>query len=573
VLAAVALSGGQPDSQQNVHPAVFDWVTENPGEPVPVLLLHTDDAEAVAQAVTAAGGQVARRFDMISTIEAELPAGSIASLAAHPAVVRVTLDAPVVSTDTNDGSTSAPASTYPFSIGAHEAWSAGFTGRGVAIAVVDTGVSPSGHEDFNAPSGNSRVIAEVVVNSNTSNVTDGFGHGTHIAGIAGGDGSLMDGKWVGVAPEVNLVNVKISADDGSATLSDLIAGLEWVYNNKDRYNIRVVNLSLHSAVPESYRSSPLDAAVEFLWFNNIFVVVAAGNLGSATDAVFYPPANDPFVMTVGAIDDKNTTNFDDDQLAEWSSRGTTQDGFPKPELTVPGRNIVSVIDTNSILYRDYPDRRVDDKYFRLSGTSMAAGVMSGAAAIVLQAHPGWTPGQVKCSLMASARSVSGSSAGVPRLGLVIAMDKPACNSDDGLLQNAGFGPLLKIGAIAWVLGEPNPKNAGNSVGIDIEKAAGKNAKLSNVDWSAISWDAVKWASVKWDAIKWDAIKWDAIKWSAIKWSNVTPEGVNFSAVKWSAIKWSAIKWDAIKWSGITWDAIKWDAIKWDAIKWDFLSEP
>ena len=238
--------------------------------------------------------------------------------------------------------------------------------------------------------GATRVVASVAVSTSATSTNDGYGHGTHIAGIIGSDGDANYGKYVGIAPRANLINVKISNDVGASSLGDLIAGLQWVYMNKTQYNIKVVNLSLHSSIAESYKTSPVDAAVEFLWKNGIFVVVASGNTGSAPGQANFPPANDPFVMTVGATDDKGTDTTGDDVLASFSTGGTTQDGFRKPELLAPGVNIVSDTNSTSILYaQGLPLGKVitPGPYLKLSGTSMAAGVMSGVAALVYQKHP------------------------------------------------------------------------------------------------------------------------------------------------------------------------------------------
>ncbi len=569
-LLALALSGGSGYSaQHNVHGAVYSWAREHPGEPVPVLIQTESEASTVAGFIESSGGEVSRQFNVISAVEASVPASFVATLAAQPGVAWVSLDAPVASTGAVVDLKKL-ATTYPLSVGADDPWSKGYSGAGIGVAVVDTGISPANHPDFVDSSGRSRVVAQVVVNPSTTNTVDGYGHGTHIAGIVGGDGDLLSGKYVGIAPRANLIEVKAADDQGNSSLGDVVAGLEWVYNNRATYNIRVVNLSLHSSVAESYKTSPLDAAVETLWFNGIFVVVASGNEGGVSGAVSYPPANDPFVMTVGAIDDMGTTAFADDVPASWSSFGATQDGFTKPELLTPGRNIISVIDTNSILYKTLPDHIVDSKYFRLSGTSMAAGVMSGVGALVLQRHPDWTPGQLKCSLIATSRQLSSPNSAfkVPKAGDVSNLSAAKCNSDVGLAPSTALAPMLKAAVIAFVLDQPSPSTTASAIGMDLAAAGLQNATLATVDWSAIKWNSITWSAIKWSAIKWDAIKWDAIKWDAIKWSLVSPDGVNFSAIKWDAIKWSAIKWDAIKWSAIKWDAIKWDAIKWDAIKWD-----
>lgn len=249
LLALLALSSGGTSAADNVHGAVYDWARANPDRDVPVLVQTDGESDVVADFIRSSGGSVRRQFNIVSAVEATVPPTGIASLAAQEAVAWISLDAPVVSTATVD--TTNLVNTYPFSVNANDPWSKGYTGGGIGVAVVDTGISPSGHEDFKGADGNSRVIAEVEVNPLTNNVTDGYGHGTHIAGIVGGDGSLLNGKYIGIAPGVNLLNVKVADEAGNATLADVIAGLEFVYNNKGTYNIRVVNLSLTSSVAQS----------------------------------------------------------------------------------------------------------------------------------------------------------------------------------------------------------------------------------------------------------------------------------------------------------------------------------
>ena len=151
-------------------------------------------------------------------------------------------------------------------------------------------------------------------NGYNQSIFDGFGHGQHVAGIIGGNGRHLGGAYIGVAPKVNLINVKVSDDNGAANASNVVAGLQWVNDNRAVYNIKVVNLSLNSSVAESYHTNPLNAAVEVLWFNKITVVVSVGNIGK--NALF-PPANDPFVITVGATDDRGTLFTSDDTLASF----------------------------------------------------------------------------------------------------------------------------------------------------------------------------------------------------------------------------------------------------------------
>ena len=206
---------------------------------------------------------------------------------------------------------------------------------------------------------------------------------------------------MGVAPKASLFNVRVSDDQGGCSESDVVAGLQWVLENKTRCNIRVVNLSLNSAVAQSYQTSPLDAACEVLWFNGITVVTSAGNKGTAA---LFPPANDPFVITVGATDDKGTQTVADDVLAPFSSYGVSETGLAKPELVAPGTKIIGLLPENDKLTmsKNRPQNRVNSTYFRMSGTSVSAPIVSGAIALLLQDEPRLTPDQVKYRLMATA---------------------------------------------------------------------------------------------------------------------------------------------------------------------------
>ena len=227
------------------------------------------------------------------------------------------------------------------------------------MAVIDTGIDGD-LPDFRDASGKSRVIATAVTNPNANTVMDTYGHGTHVAGIIAGNSDYrshsdpLRGKFAGVAPDANLISVKVSDDSGNATVLDVIYGLQFAVDHQKTYNIRVVNMSLDSTTPQSYKLDPLDAAVESAWFHGLVVVVAAGNRGTAPDAVQYAPANDPYVVTVGAVDGNGTITPRDDVIASWSSRGTTQDGFDKPDVNAPGAHIVSVLAPNSTFASSVP---------------------------------------------------------------------------------------------------------------------------------------------------------------------------------------------------------------------------
>jgi serine protease AprX len=296
------------------------------------------------------------------------------------------------------------------SIRADAAWYRA-TGRGVGVAVIDTGIAGD-LPDFQTPKSGSRVIASAVTNPCARDANDQYGHGTHVAGLIAGNGlaygNTYHGKYMGVAPRANLVSVKVSDDDGNTTVLDVIYGIQFAVDNKAAYGIRVVNLSLSSTVAESYRTDPLDAAVESAWFSGLVVVTAAGNEGTTSDGVTFAPANDPWVITAGALDDKGTFTRLDDALAPWSSRGLTQDGIKKPEVLAPGAGLVSTLAPNSDFQRLCSNCVLDNgRYFRAGGTSMSAAVVSGAAALLLEEHPGWMPAQVKGALTSTLVDVPG----------------------------------------------------------------------------------------------------------------------------------------------------------------------
>lgn len=345
-------------------------------------------------------------------------------------------------------------------------------GQDVTVAVVDSGISTQ-NNDFKSGM-NSRILAESYF-GNKSNAKDEHGHGTHVAGIIGGNGIASGGIYRGIAPGVNLINLRVADKDGMTHESSVLDSLQWIYNNKDLYNIRVVNLSLNSTLAQSYHNSPLSAAVEVLWFNGIVVVVSAGNNGTAAGPVsIYPPANDPFVITVGATEDKGTPGTADDHLAIFSAYGITEDGFLKPDLVAPGRNIIAPLsDKASSVYIAHPLHRVGNDYFRMSGTSMSAPVVSGAVALLLQDEPGLTPDQVK-----------------ERLRVTANQDWPDYNPSE-----SGSGYLNVEAAVNGT----STESANTGIPMSQMLSTGENpVSGGSVGWNSVGWNSVGWNSSTWD---------------------------------------------------------------------------
>ena len=372
--------------------------------------------------------------------------------------------------------------TYLDTLGARQVWDMGVQGQGITVAVIDSGVSYS--PDFGTDAGGDRLLAQVALSSNATTAADIYGHGTHVAGIIAGNGSLSNGAYVSIAPQANLIGLRISDDTGMAYESDTVEAMQWVLTYKDVHNIRVVNLSVNSTLEQSYHLSPLTAATEILWFNGIVVVASVGNKGPAGgyNTANTSPANDPFIITVGAADEHDTSDRSDDSQAPFSSHGTTVDGFYRPDILAPGYNIISVLSSDSSWDVEHPDRvLLNGSYIRLSGTSMAAPMVAGAAALLLQDEPNLTPAQVKYRLLHTGSLVGET----PYLNVYAAVTGTANES-----ANVGIRPhdlLCKSALIAFWASE----NGGD-----------------DIDWGSVNWDSVNWDSVNWDSVNWDSVNWD-----------------------------------------------------------------
>ncbi|MFL5734269.1 MAG: S8 family serine peptidase, partial [Chloroflexia bacterium] len=419
------------DAAPKAQPALLRTVAEHPDAKVAVIVQKATRDDSAEQAVAALGGMVTRDLRIINAFAARMPAKAVSRLAADNSVRWVSLDAPVAKASEGCDlcvDTSHLTNAYDRAVGADRVWNSApyLQGQGVTVAVVDSGVS-SAHRDLQDGSGASRVVAQVRLSTTpmttTQTVNDLYGHGSHVAGIIGGNGDRSSQKYMGIAPRVNLVNVKVGDDLGGVNTSDVVAGLQWVYDNRTIYNIRVVNLSLTATEVESYNTSPLDAAVEILWFSRVVVVVAAGNNGTGLGPVaIFPPANDPFAITVGATNDMGTASTSDDTLASFSAYGLTEAGVAKPDLVAPGVNIISTLAGRSDrLAQLHANHVVDNDYFRMSGTSMAAPVVAGAVALLLQDEPTLNPDQVKYRLVSTARPLGVLSTGGSYLDIYAAV--------------------------------------------------------------------------------------------------------------------------------------------------------
>ena len=501
--------------------------------------------------VTQAGGTIGRQLPIINGFSATMPAGKALALQSNPEVRAVTMNSAVKTEGTVNPS--ALATSYNQSIRADKVWSQGYTGKGVGVAVIDTGIAGF-LPDFQVSQSDttSRVIATAVTNPAATTVNDTFGHGTHVAGLIAGNGTNrpstdpLYGKYAGSAPDANLIAVKASDDAGNASVLDVIDGLQFVVDKKNDYNIRVVNLSLRSNTAGSYLTDPLDAAVEAAWNAGIVVVVAAGNDGGAPDAVNYAPANDPYVITVGGVDDNGTKSVDDDQLAIWSSHGTTQDGFDKPEVVAPGAHLVSTIAPGSAYTQMCPQCLVGNgQYFQVGGTSMAAGVVSGEAADVIQAFPNLTPDQVKKTIIKRSRAVT------------------TATTNTGVLVDASGAPLPTTTTTNTTItnGEVGADKAINN---PTDGVANKTLTMNNlldpatgqIDYTRASWTRASWTSSGVDPLRasWTRASWTRASWTRASWT-ATPEAcADFERASWTRASWTRASWTRASWTRASWTA-------------------
>ena len=372
------------------------------------------------KAVLKRGGKLMREMKHIRSGAYSIPASALADLQANPDVLYVSPDRPI-----HTMGTSAPACRvvdyHTDAIHAAAAWAQGFDGAGVGVAVVDSGIAPVSDLNIN------NIVYTQDFTPGNGQGQDLYGHGTHVAGIIAGNGQGSTGPaysytFQGIAPQVNLINLRVLDQNGEGNDSQVIAAIETAIQLKDTYNIRVLSLSLGRGVYESYTLDPLCQAVEQAWASGIVVVVSSGNNGRNNDAgtngygTVTAPGNDPFVLTVGAMNTLGTPDRTDDVPASYSSKGPTYlDQVIKPDLVAPGNMIVSLYNPAETLSQDIPENLLPNSayivgagsspsptYFVLSGTSMAAPMVSGAAALLLQQNPALTPDQVKARLMMTA---------------------------------------------------------------------------------------------------------------------------------------------------------------------------
>jgi hypothetical protein len=438
------------------------------------------------RAVQGLGGRVDREIPIINGFSARMPRSAVRALRGTPGVRSVNADRRFTLRSTTDASL-APSTTLDTLRGAVGAETV--SGGAVDVALVDSGVSPdaalAGHvvdgPDF---SEDGRVDA-------LRNL-DAFGHGTHLAGII-----------AAVAPQARVVSVKVADHDGSTSLGRLLAGIDWTVRRGDRdgFDVRVLNLAFGAEVDGSYRNDPLAFAVERAWDAGLTVIASAGNGGAEADGLD-SPAYDPYVIAVGAEDSGGTATLADDGMALFSSRGSMT---RSPDVVAPGVAVLSARVPGSFLDEAFPAARIGDG-FRGSGTSQAAAVVSGAAALVLGQRSRLDPDAVKALLRSTARPLADTDTRLQGAGVVNVLAATRSAVPGNARQRF---PEARIGG--WLRGALRNQYA-------VENP--QSNRWSSNRWSSNRWSSNRWSSNRWSSNRWSSNRWSSNRWSSNRWSSV-----------------------------------------------------
>jgi serine protease AprX len=457
-------------------------------------------------------------------------------------------------------------------VGAHDLYRAGITGKGVGIALIDTGVS----EVRGLDTGNVVHGPDLSFDSQDPQLAhkDAFGHGTHLASvIAGRDAAGAPASYVsetdfnGIAPDATLISVKVGASDGAVDVTQVIAGIDWVVEHRKELNIRVLNLSYGTDSDQDPLVDPLSHAVEQAWEAGILVVVAGGNDGVDTETLAQPAQN-PTVLAVGADDTAGTVSTSDDLVPTWVTGGSEGRHV---DLVAPGVSVLGTRVPQGYADQFNPQARTGTRFARASGTSQAAAVVSGAAALLLQRDPKMTPAQVKGQLMSTADPldrVEPRYAGHGLLDVAEAARRNTGGYKDPRYETRGTGTLEGArgsshvyDGVSELRGEVdifgNPWQGPTWASSSAKQKAWVGGSWCGTTWSGDGWDARTWRDVIWPAGTWSARTWRGDDWSARTWRDGSWTGEDWSARTWRDADWSARTWRHTDLASTGWLARTW----------------
>jgi serine protease AprX len=529
---------------------------------------------AVERTVVDLGGKVEEPLGIINGFLARIDGQAVADLRTSTDVVSVTANTPLhlLGTTYDAGQDKYSLFNDESYIGNRSAWNSHWTGAGIDVALIDSGISPvpglaNPGQVVYGPD-----LTEESQNPSLANL-DTFGHGTFMASIiAGHDAGVKpsaadSGSFMGIAPDAGLVSVKVADARGVTDVSQVIAGIGWVvqHAHDPGLNIRVLNLSFGTDSTQSYRVDPLAFAAEVAWRSGVVVVTSAGNDGPTADGLTMPAA-DPRLIAVGAVDMNGQASAAKATVAPFSSNG---DGVRNPDLLAPGVHVQGLRDPGSYIDATYASTgAINDRFFRGSGTSEAAAFVSGSVAQLLQQRPWMTPDQVKALLIATANPLPCSvSVRAQGAGIIDMLDAVAAKSVPTGTQN--FAPATGAGTLEGTRGSAHPVLRGvpltgeqdifghrfDSAAMAAAEAAGHT--WSGGDWNGSTWTGSGWSNGNWTGHTWSTNDWTGHTWSSANWANAT----------WTGSSWANATWTGSGWTGMTWSAADWASAVWANYSW------
>jgi serine protease AprX len=536
-------------------------------------VLRVDDGAmaAVTAQVQSLGGTVQHRLDGLGAAVVRIPASAADALRSTAGVLGVTPDSPLQLLGSGYSASADSGSMYNVAqvIGARKTWAYGLTGKGVDVALIDSGVTPVAGLDDAAKVVNGPDLSFESQNSGTRYL-DTFGHGTFMAGIiAGNDGTLSNGSlsdtYNGVAPNARVISLKVADARGNTDVSQVIAAIDWVvqHRNDAGMNIRVLNLSFGTPSMQSYLLDPLSYAAEVAWRKGIVVVVSAGNDGTGTGKLLNP-AQDPYVLSVGAEDSGGTPSIGDDVIPSFSTRG---DGVRNPDVVAPGKSLQGLRVPGSYIDTQYGGTAAfEGRYFRGSGTSQAAAVVSGAAALLLQQRPSMTPDQVKALLIGTATTLPAAELQAQGNGLVnvnaaiwsptpVAKQLFPLSTGTGSLDGARGTAKLVLNGVT-LSGEKDIFGKAYSTTLHATQEATETAWTGGT-WNGSSWAGSSWAGSSWAGSSWAGSSWAGSSWAGSSWATGVWDGSSWAGSSWAGSSWAGSSWAGSSWAGSSWATGSW----------------
>jgi serine protease AprX len=460
-------------------------------------------------------------------------------------------------------------------IGATTWWNQGYTGKGIDVALIDTGVSP-----VPALSRPGQVVngPDLSIDGQNPALTylDSNGHGTFMAGLIAGHeptltapyASAPASEYRGVAPDARIINVKVGDTDGGVDVSQVIAAIDWVVQNArdPGFNIRIISLSYGTNSTQAYTVDPLAYAVEQAWKHGIVVVAAAGNTGfqiGANAQGLADPAYDPYDIAVGSYDCMGSATIADDVVAPYSA-GVIKLTWPLPKeanFLAPGSHIQGLRDPGSYIDVNNPSAELGSEYFRGSGTSEAAAIAAGAIALILQKYPSLTPDEVKHFITSYASPIPRANPIVEGAGEInlntLANETPAGYTQDPW-SSTGSGSLeLSRGTDHLTLDGVELTGEQDIFGSPFDASAMATLEAAGDSWSGGEWNGDTWTGNSWAGNNWPGVTWAGNSWAGKPWAGNTWTGNSWTGNSWTGNSWTGNSWTGNSWTGNDWMNASW----------------